>query len=136
MLKFTKMEGIGNDYIYFDGIHQNVPMNKEFIQKISHRNYGIGSDGMIVILDSNICDFKMRMFNLDGSEGKMCGNGIRCFAKFVYENHLTDKDYLEIETLGGIKKVWLNIKNDKVVSVKVDMGEPDRKSTRLNSSHP
>ncbi len=124
LLKFTKMEGIGNDYIYFDGIHQNVPMNKEFIQKISHRNYGIGSDGMIVILDSNICDFKMRMFNLDGSEGKMCGNGIRCFAKFVYENHLTDKDYLEIETLGGIKKVWLNIKNDKVVSVKVDMGEP------------
>lgn len=118
------MEGIGNDYIYFDGIHQNVPMNKEFIQKISNRNYGIGSDGMIVILDSDICDFKMRMFNLDGSEGKMCGNGIRCFSKFVYEHHFTDKTYLEIETLAGVKKVWLNVEDGKVVSVRVDMGEP------------
>lgn len=124
MLKFTKMEGIGNDYIYFDGIHQNIPLNKEFIQKISDRHKGIGSDGMIVILKSDICDFKMRMFNLDGSEGKMCGNGIRCFSKFVYEHHLTDKTYLEIETLGGIKKVWLNVVDEHVESVQVDMGKP------------
>lgn len=128
MLKFTKMEGIGNDYIYFDGINQNIPMNETFIRKISDRHKGIGSDGMIVILNSDICDFKMRMFNLDGSEGKMCGNGIRCFAKFVYDHHLTDKTYLEIETLGGIKKVWLNVRDRIVESVKVDMGEPIIKS--------
>ncbi len=131
MLKFTKMEGIGNDYIYFDGIHQNVPLNEDFIKKISNRNFGVGSDGMIVILDSDICDFKMRMFNLDGSEGKMCGNGIRCFAKFVYDHQFTDKTYLEIETLGGIKKVWLNVENNKVVSVKVDMGEPIIKTSEI-----
>ena len=124
MLKFTKMQGIGNDYIYFDGIHQNVPMNKTFIQRISDRHYGIGSDGMIVILPSSHYDFKMRMFNLDGSEAKMCGNGIRCFSKFVYDHHLTDKTYLEIETLGGIKKVWLTLDNQEVTMVKVDMGKP------------
>lgn len=124
MLKFTKMEGIGNDYIYFDGIHQNIPLNKEFIEKISNRHIGIGSDGMIVILKSDVADFKMRMFNLDGSEGKMCGNGIRCFCKFVYDYHLTDKTYLEVETLAGIKKAWLKVENGKVIRVKVDMGEP------------
>lgn len=124
MLKFTKMEGIGNDYIYFDGIHQNVPMNSTFIQRISDRHCGIGSDGMIVILESKHYDFKMRMFNRDGSEGKMCGNGIRCFAKFVYDHHLTKKTYLEVETLGGVKKLWLTIEHEKVTSVKVDMGEP------------
>lgn len=124
MLKFTKMEGIGNDYIYFDGINQNVPMNKKFISKISDRHFGIGSDGMIVILSSEKYDFKMRMFNLDGSEGKMCGNGIRCFAKFVYDHGLTDQTYLEIETLGGIKKVWLTVENQQVQHVKVDMEEP------------
>ncbi len=124
MLKFTKMEGIGNDYIYFDGIHQDIPVNKTFISKISDRHFGIGSDGMIVILPSQKYDFKMRMFNIDGSEAKMCGNGIRCFAKFVYDHHLTDSTYLEIETLSGVKKVWLNIENHLVSSVKVDMGQP------------
>lgn len=124
MLKFTKMEGIGNDYIYIDGISQDVPMNVEFIQRISNRHYGIGSDGLIVILESEHYDFKMRMFNLDGSEAKMCGNGIRCFAKFVYDHHLTHQTYLEIETLGGVKKVWLTVSDEKVVSVKVDMGVP------------
>ena len=83
-LHFTKMEGIGNDYIYVDGIHQEVPMDAEFISRISNRYFGIGGDGMIVILKSDQYDFKMRMFNLDGSEGMMCGNGIRCFAKFCY----------------------------------------------------
>lgn len=124
MLKFTKMEGLGNDYIYFDGIHQNIPMDPEFIKRISDRHFGIGSDGMIVILPSVHYDFKMRMFNLDGSEGKMCGNGIRCFAKFVYEHHLTDKTYLEVETLGGVKKLWLYVENGHVDQVKVDMGQP------------
>lgn len=124
MLKFTKMEGIGNDYIYFDGIHQNVPMNKNFISHVSNRHFGIGSDGIIVILPSEQYDFQMRMFNIDGSEGKMCGNGIRCFAKFVYDHHLTDKTYLEIDTLAGVKKLWLTIQDRKVSAVKVDMGKP------------
>ena len=84
-LHFTKMEGIGNDYIYFDGISQEIPMDKEFITKISDRHFGIGSDGMIVVLPSDKYDFKMRMFNRDGSEAMMCGNGIRCFAKFIYD---------------------------------------------------
>lgn len=124
MLKFTKMQALGNDYIYIDGIHQDVPMDPSFIQRISDRHQGIGSDGMIVILPSHDYDFKMRMFNLDGSEAKMCGNGIRCFAKFVYDHHFSDKTYLEIETLGGVKKVWLTIDNHQVSLVKVDMGEP------------
>lgn len=131
MLKFTKMEGIGNDYIYFDGIHQDVPMDPAFISRISDRHFGIGSDGMIVILPSEKYDFKMRMFNLDGSEGKMCGNGIRCFAKFVYDHHLTEQTYLEIETLGGVKKVWLDVDDGCVQSVKVDMGEPILKTSLI-----
>lgn len=124
MLIFTKMEGIGNDYIYFNGIHQNIPLNQQFIRNISAFHTGIGSDGMIVILLSDKADFMMRIFNRDGSEAKMCGNGIRCFAKFVYDHHLTDKTTFEIETLGGIKKVWLHIEDNEVVSVKVDMGHP------------
>ena len=95
-LHFTKMEGIGNDYIYVDGINQEVPMDAEFISRISNRHFGIGGDGMIVILKSDQYDFNMRMFNLDGSEGMMCGNGIRCFAKFCYDHHLTDKKVLNI----------------------------------------
>ena len=108
------MEGIGNDYIYVDGIHQDVIMTPAFISRISDRHFGIGSDGMIVILPSQNYDFLMRMFNRDGSEGKMCGNGIRCFAKFVYDHHLTEKTYLEIETLAGVKRVWLKVENGTV----------------------
>ncbi|WP_199669468.1 diaminopimelate epimerase [Erysipelatoclostridium sp. AM42-17] len=123
-LSFTKMEGIGNDYIYVDGINQDVPMNPEFIKKISDRHFGIGSDGMIVILPSDKYDFKMRMFNLDGSEGMMCGNGIRCFAKFCYDHHLTEKTYLQIETKSGLRTVELIFEDNQVVGAKVDMQEP------------
>lgn len=118
------MEGIGNDYVYFDGINQDVPTDETFIQKVSNRHIGIGSDGVIIILPSETCDFRMRMFNLDGSEGKMCGNGIRCFSKFVYDQGLTDKTTLKIETLAGIRTCELNIEDGKVTSVCVDMGEP------------
>ena len=124
MLKFLKMEGIGNDYVYFDGINQNVPTDETFIKKVSNRHIGIGSDGVIIILPSETCDFRMRMFNLDGSEGKMCGNGIRCFSKFVYDQGLTDKTTLKIETLAGIRTCELNVEDGKVTSVCVDMGEP------------
>lgn len=123
-LHFTKMEGIGNDYIYIDGIHQQVPLDKAFIQKISDRHFGIGGDGLIVILESEKYDFKMRMFNLDGSEGMMCGNGIRCFAKFCYDNHLTNKKVLKIETKAGLRVVELIFEGDEVVGAKVDMQEP------------
>lgn len=123
-LTFTKMEGIGNDYIYVDGINQDVPMNPEFISKISNRHFGIGGDGMIVILKSDLYDFKMRMFNLDGSEGMMCGNGIRCFAKFCYDHGLTDKKVLEIETKAGLRTVELLFEDNEVIGAKVDMQEP------------
>ena len=124
MIKFTKMEGLGNDYIYFDGIHQNIPLTTHFISQVSDRHFGIGSDGIIVILESDQYDFKMRMFNKDGSEGKMCGNGIRCFAKFVYDHHLTTKTFLQIETLSGVKSAYLTVENGEVTFVKVDMGKP------------
>lgn len=123
-MKFTKMHGIGNDYIYVNGMSEDVRYDREYIQKISDRHTGVGSDGMIVILASEHCDFKMRMFNKDGSEGKMCGNGIRCFAKFVYDHGLTNKDQITVETLGGNKVVYLDIVNGEVLSAKVDMGEP------------
>lgn len=123
-LHFTKMEGIGNDYIYIDGIHQHVPLDKEFITKVSDRHFGIGGDGIIVILESEKYDFKMRMFNLDGSEGMMCGNGIRCFAKFCYDHHLTDKKVLNIETKAGLRIVELIFDGEDVIGAKVDMQEP------------
>lgn len=123
-LHFTKMEGLGNDYIYIDGINQKVPMDKEFIRKISDRHFGIGSDGMIVILPSEKYDFKMRMFNLDGSEAMMCGNGIRCFAKFIYDHKLSDKHVLEIETKSGLRIVELLFDGDKCIGGKVNMGKP------------
>ena len=107
MLKFTKMHGIGNDYIYMDGISQQVPTDPKWIEKISDRHFGIGSDGLIIILPSTVADFKMRIFNADGSEAKMCGNGIRCFAKFCVDHHLTNKKVLKIETLSGIREVTL-----------------------------
>ena len=130
-LHFTKMEGIGNDYIYVDGIHQEVPMDAEFISRISNRHFGIGGDGMIVILKSDQYDFKMRMFNLDGSEGMMCGNGIRCVGKYVYDYGLTDKDEISVDTLAGIKYLKLTIENGKVSKVRVNMGKPILKASEI-----
>ena len=124
MIKFTKMHGLGNDYVYIDAINQNIENESTLAQFVSNRHFGIGSDGLILIYKSNIADFKMRMFNSDGSEAEMCGNGIRCVGKFVYDNKLTTKTNLKIETLAGIKTLILNTKDDKVETVKVDMGEP------------
>ena len=124
MIKFTKMHGLGNDYVYMDAIHQNIENESDLAQFVSNRHFGIGSDGLILICNSDIADFKMRMFNSDGSEAEMCGNGIRCVGKFVYDKGLTNKTEVNIETLAGIKKLRLNIKEGKVDTVRVDMGEP------------
>ena len=124
MIKFTKMHGLGNDYVYMDAIHQHIENESSLAQFVSNRNFGIGSDGLILICKSEKADFKMRMFNSDGSEAEMCGNGIRCVGKFVYDKGLTNKTQVTIETLAGIKTLELHIKEGKVETVKVDMGEP------------
>lgn len=124
MIKFTKMHGLGNDYVYIDAINQNIENESSLAKFISNRHLGIGSDGLILICKSDVADFKMRMFNSDGSEAEMCGNGIRCVGKFVYDKGLTNKTTVKIETLAGIKTLILNTKDGKVETVKVDMGEP------------
>lgn len=124
MIKFTKMQGLGNDYVYIDNIHKKIDDLSCLAKLMSNRHFGIGSDGIILIEKSNIADFKMRMFNQDGSEAEMCGNGIRCVGKFVYDKGLTNKTEITIETLAGIKKLELNVKEKQVETVKVDMGEP------------
>ena len=124
MIKFTKMQGLGNDYVYMDAIHQKIENESSLAQFVSNRHFGIGSDGLILICKSDVADFKMRMFNSDGSEAEMCGNGIRCVGKFVYDKGLTDKTTVTVETLAGIKTLELNTKEGKVETVKVDMGEP------------
>ena len=124
MIKFTKMHGLGNDYVYIDAIHQDINEPSSLARFVSNRNFGIGSDGLILICKSDIADFKMRMFNSDGSEAEMCGNGIRCVGKFVYDKGLTNKTEVAIETLAGIKYLRLNVKDGKVDTARVDMGEP------------
>lgn len=124
MIKFTKMHGLGNDYVYMDAINQHIENQSSLAKFVSDRHFGIGSDGLILICKSDVADFKMKMFNSDGSEAEMCGNGIRCVGKFVYDKGLTDKTIITIETLAGIKTLQLNIKEGKVETVRVDMGEP------------
>ncbi|MCX8128684.1 MAG: diaminopimelate epimerase [Clostridia bacterium] len=123
-MKFTKMQGLGNDYIYVNCFEQTVENPSEVAKFVSDRHFGIGSDGLVLILPSKIADFRMRMFNSDGSEAEMCGNAIRCVGKFVYDNGLSKKKTINIETLAGIKILDLTVENEKVVLVKVDMGEP------------
>ncbi len=125
MLKFTKMQGLGNDYVYMDCTKSGVPDNViSLAQFVSNRHFGVGSDGLILICASETCDFKMRMFNADGSEAQMCGNGIRCVGKFVYDKGLTNKTEITVETLAGVKSLRLQVQDGKVTKVKVDMGEP------------
>jgi diaminopimelate epimerase len=124
-MKFTKMHGIGNDYIYVNGFEETIDDPVSFAICYSDRHKGIGSDGLVIILPSDDCDFKMRMFNADGSESEMCGNASRCIGKFVYDKGLTDKTELTLETLAGVKKLKLFLGEDKLVeTVTVDMGEP------------
>lgn len=124
MLKFTKMHGLGNDYVYMDAINQNIEDRTELAKFVSDRHFGIGSDGLILICPSNVADFKMQMFNQDGSEAQMCGNGIRCVGKYVYDKGLTNKTTISIETLAGIKILKMQEENGKIKLITVDMGEP------------
>ncbi|MDR1708008.1 MAG: diaminopimelate epimerase [Prevotella sp.] len=123
-LKFTKMHGAGNDYIYMDAISQGIDNPSELAVKLSNRNFGIGSDGLVLILPSEICDFRMQMFNSDGSEAEMCGNASRCVGKYVYDNGLTAKSEITLETGAGIKYITLLEGDSKSRKVTVDMGEP------------
>jgi len=123
-MKFTKMQGIGNDYIYVNIFEETVDDPEKMAITVSDRHFGIGSDGLILIAPSETADFKMIMYNADGSEGKMCGNGIRCVAKYVYDHKMTEKTEISIETKSGIKYLNLQIENHLVKIVTVDMGSP------------
>ena len=122
-MKFTKMHGIGNDYIYFNCLDTDISDPNGLSIALSDRHFGVGGDGLVMIMRSNVADFRMRMFNADGSEGKMCGNATRCIGKYVFEKGLTNKTEFTLETLGGIKKLELQVENGEVKSVKVDMGK-------------
>ncbi len=125
-IRFTKMEGLGNDYIYIDCMESCPSKLSQLAIEMSDRHFGVGGDGVILIMPSDVADFRMRMFNADGSEGKMCGNGSRCVAKFVYDKGLTDKHEVTLETLSGIKVLKMHLGEDgKVATVTVDMGEPE-----------
>ena len=123
-MKFTKMHGIGNDYVYVNCFEESVKNPAEVSKFVSARHFGIGSDGLILISPSAIADFRMNIYNADGSQAEMCGNGIRCVAKYVYDYGLTDKTEISVETLAGIKYLRLQVENGKVASVEVNMGAP------------
>lgn len=129
-IKFTKMQAFGNDYVYIDAINQKIEKPNELAKYVSDRHFAIGSDGMVMICPSDIADFKMRMFNPDGTEGEMCGNALRSMSKYVYDHKFTDKTNLTIETLGGIQKVELFVKNGVAVNIRANIGEP-RLNTKL-----
>lgn len=128
-MKFTKMHGCGNDYVYVDCTKESIDNIPETAIRVSDRHFGIGSDGLILIRPSETADFMMDMYNNDGSRGKMCGNGIRCVAKYVYDYGLSDKKQLRIETLSGIKILDLTVEDGKVTWVTVDMGAPITKAS-------
>lgn len=123
-MKFTKMHGLGNDYVYVNCFKETVDNPAEVSIKVSDRHFGIGSDGLILIKPSDVADFRMDMYNADGSQAEMCGNGIRCVAKYVYDYGLTDKTGISIETLAGIKYLDLHIENGKAETITVNMGSP------------
>ncbi len=131
-MQFWKMHGLGNDYIVIDNRDEKIGDKKaaELAKKLCERRFSVGADGLLLVCNSKTADIKMRIFNSDGSEAEMCGNGIRCFSKYCYENGIVKKSEFMVETLSGIKHVWLTLKGDEAVTVKVDMGAPnwERKS--------
>ena len=127
-MKFTKMQGIGNDYVYINCFEETVENPSELAVRVSSRNFGIGSDGLILIKPSELADCQMDMYNQDGSRGAMCGNGIRCVGKYVYDHGIVDKTEIDVETASGIKHLSLQVKDGKVEMVTVDMGRPEQTS--------
>lgn len=125
-MKFWKMHGLGNDYIIIDNRDGRIGESEisNLARKLCERRFSVGADGLLLVYDSAVADARMKIFNADGSETEMCGNGIRCFAKYCYENNIAKKKELKIETLAGVKKVWLTIRNGEVKGAKVDMGSP------------
>lgn len=123
-MKFTKMQGIGNDYVYVNCFAEQVNQPEAVARFVSDRHFGIGSDGLILICPSRLADCRMRMFNEDGSEGDMCGNGIRCVGKYVYDHGIVKKEKISVETRGGIKYLDMKTEAGRVTTVTVDMGEP------------
>ena len=130
-MRFTKMQGLGNDYVYVNCFEEKIDNPPELARRISDRHFGVGSDGLIMINPSDKADFEMEMYNADGSRGEMCGNGIRCVAKYVYDHGLTDKTDISVETLGGIKYLELTVEDGKVKTVKVDMGKPELEPQKI-----
>ncbi len=123
-MKFTKMHGAGNDYIYVNCFTEKVEDPQKLSVKVSDRHFGIGSDGLVLIEPSDVADFKMDIYNSDGSQAKMCGNATRCIAKYVYDNKMTDKDEISLETLSGIKYIKMTVEDGKVTAARVNMGAP------------
>lgn len=135
-MKFVKMHGCGNDYVYVSGYEERLHYPSVVAKYVSDRHFGIGADGMILICPSENADFRMEMYNSDGSEGMMCGNGIRCVAKYVYDFGLTEKKKLSIETKSGIKYLFLNTENGHVSSVTVNMGKPLLEADKIPVKYP
>jgi diaminopimelate epimerase len=131
-MQFWKMHGLGNDYIVIDNRNQKISDNqtRRLAERLCERRFSVGADGLLLVYNSGVADVKMRIFNSDGSEAEMCGNGIRCFAKYCYENALVKKSEFTVETLSGVKHVWLTVK-EEVESVKVDMGAPNWERSSL-----
>ena len=133
MIRFWKMHGLGNDYIVIDNRDQKISDKHaaELAKRLCERHFSVGADGLLLVSNSTVADVKMRIFNADGSEAEMCGNGIRCFAKYCYENRIAKKIEFSVETLSGVKQVWLTVKDDEVTAVKVDMGVPNWERSSL-----
>jgi diaminopimelate epimerase len=135
-MKFTKMQGIGNDYIYINCFEEKVEDPSKLSVRLSDRHFGIGSDGIILIEPSTKADCRMDIYNADGSQAMMCGNGIRCVGKYVYERGIAKKDVLRIDTMSGIKTLRLDVQDDTVKSVTVDMGQPVLKAKEIPATFP
>ena len=130
-MRFTKMQGLGNDYIYVNCLEETVPDPVETARKISDRHFGVGSDGLVLILPDEEADFRMRMFNSDGSESEMCGNAARCVGKYIHDRGLCDKEEIRLMTGAGIKNLKLTVRDGRTESVRVDMGEPILEAERI-----
>ena len=132
-MRFWKMHGLGNDYVLIDNRDQKISDRQavELAKKLCERRFSVGADGLLLVFNSAVADVKMRIFNADGSEAEMCGNGIRCFAKYCYENKIAGKNDFTVETLSGVKQVWLTVKDNEVKTVKVDMGAPNWERSSL-----